>query len=47
VARERGAGALHWFTHPDNAAARRLYDSLGAVAETWVEYPLELGKDPR
>jgi GNAT superfamily N-acetyltransferase len=43
VARERGAGALQWFTHPDNAAARRLYDSLGASAETWVEYSLELG----
>jgi GNAT superfamily N-acetyltransferase len=42
VARERGAGALQWVTHPDNAAARRLYDSLGATAETWVEYSLEL-----
>ncbi len=44
VARERGAGALQWVTHPDNAAARRLYDSLGATAETWVEYTLELGR---
>ena len=43
VARERGAGALQWVTHPDNATARRLYDSLGATAETWVEYSLELG----
>jgi len=42
VARERGAGALNWVTHPDNSAARRLYDSLGATAETWVEYTLEL-----
>jgi len=42
IARERGAGALLWVTHPDNAAARRLYDSLGATAETWVEYSLEL-----
>jgi GNAT superfamily N-acetyltransferase len=45
VARGRGAGALSWVTHPDNSAARRLYDSLGATAETWVEYTLEL--DPR
>lgn len=44
VARERGAGALQWFTHPDNATARRLYDSLGATAETWVEYSLELSR---
>jgi GNAT superfamily N-acetyltransferase len=44
VARERGAGALSWVTHPDNAAARRLYDSLGASAETWVEYTLELSR---
>ena len=43
VARERGAGALRWVTHPDNSAARRLYDSLGASADTWVEYSLELG----
>jgi GNAT superfamily N-acetyltransferase len=43
VARERGAGALQWVTHPDNAAARRLYNSLGASADTWVEYSLELG----
>lgn len=43
VARERGAGALNWVTHPDNSAARRLYDSLGATADTWVEYTLELG----
>jgi len=42
VARARGAGALQWLTHPDNAAARRLYDSLGAHAETWVEYSLEM-----
>jgi GNAT superfamily N-acetyltransferase len=42
VARARGAGALQWVTLPDNAAARRLYDSLGATAETWVEYSLEL-----
>ena len=42
VARARGAGARPWVTHPDNAAARRLYDSLGASAETWVEYTLEL-----
>jgi len=45
VARKRGAGALRWFTQPENATARRLYDSLGATAETWVEYSLEL--DPR
>jgi GNAT superfamily N-acetyltransferase len=44
VARERGAGALQWVTHPDNAAARRLYDSLGASAETWVEYTLDLDR---
>lgn len=42
VARARGAGALQWVTHPDNATARRLNDSLGATAETWVEYSLEL-----
>jgi GNAT superfamily N-acetyltransferase len=42
VARERGAHHLEWATAPDNATARRLYDSTGAERSEWVEYELEL-----
>ena len=42
VARERGAHHLEWVTAPDNEAARRLYDSMGASASASIEYELEL-----
>jgi len=42
VARDRGAHHLEWATAPDNATARRLYDSTGAERSTWIEYELEL-----
>jgi GNAT superfamily N-acetyltransferase len=36
--RERGARRLTWQTAPDNLQAQALYDGLGAVRETWVDY---------
>jgi len=42
VARSRGAHHLEWATPPDNDTARRLYDSTGAEASTWIEYELGL-----
>lgn len=42
VARERGAQILEWSTKPDNAPARRLYDSTGAESSEWVEYELRV-----
>ena len=34
----RGAGKLTWQTAPDNAAAMKLYDRVGATREQWVDY---------
>jgi GNAT superfamily N-acetyltransferase len=34
----RGAGKLTWQTAPDNAAAIKLYDRVGATREQWVDY---------
>ena len=34
----RGAGKLTWQTAPDNAAAMKLYDRVGARREQWVDY---------
>jgi len=42
IARQRGASHLHWVTAPDNAAARRLYDTTGAASEPSIEYELRL-----
>jgi GNAT superfamily N-acetyltransferase len=33
-----GAGKLTWQTAPDNAAAMRVYDRVGATREQWVDY---------
>ena len=41
--RERGAVKLVWETAPDNAAAQRLYDALGAEKSTWLTYELDAG----
>jgi GNAT superfamily N-acetyltransferase len=43
VARQRGVRRLEWATRPDNDTARRLYDSTGATASTWVSYELDVG----
>ncbi|HEX5893320.1 MAG TPA: GNAT family N-acetyltransferase [Solirubrobacterales bacterium] len=40
--RERGVPALLWMTAPDNERARRVYDRVGGVPGTWIEYDLEL-----
>ncbi len=40
--RERGAPAMEWLTAPDNHRAHAVYDRTGAVADTYVEYDLEL-----
>ena len=37
----RGTQRLEWVTAPDNVAARRLYDGVGAASD-WVHYELEL-----
>lgn len=42
IARERGAHHLEWATAPDNKAAQRLYDAIGAEPSTWIEYELPL-----
>jgi GNAT superfamily N-acetyltransferase len=34
----RGAGKLTWQTAPDNAAAIKLYDRIGARREQWIDY---------
>jgi ribosomal protein S18 acetylase RimI-like enzyme len=40
---ERGAGKLAWQTAPDNDAAQRLYERVGAVRENWIDYHLRVG----
>jgi len=40
--RERGAPAMQWQTAPDNRRAQAVYDRTGAVADTYLEYDLEL-----
>ena len=42
VARRHGAPAIGWFTMPDNKRAQAVYDRVGGVAETLIEYELEL-----
>jgi GNAT superfamily N-acetyltransferase len=34
----RGAGKLTWQTAPDNEAAMKVYDRVGATREHWVDY---------
>ena len=41
-ATERRAGKLGWQTAPDNEVAQRLYESVGATREDWVDYHLTL-----
>ena len=42
-ARGRGAPAMLWLSLPDNGRARAVYDRVGAHADEFVEYELELG----
>jgi GNAT superfamily N-acetyltransferase len=42
VARSHGAPAISWFTMPDNKRAHTVYDRVGGVAETLLEYELEI-----
>lgn len=42
IARSHGAPAISWFTMPDNKRAHTVYDRVGGVAETLLEYELEL-----
>jgi GNAT superfamily N-acetyltransferase len=44
LCREHGAAKLVWETAPDNAAAQRLYDGLGAEASTWLSYEWDAGR---
>ena len=41
LCRECGAEKLVWETAPDNAAAQRLYDGIGASKSTWLSYELD------
>jgi GNAT superfamily N-acetyltransferase len=41
--RERGALRMVWQTALDNRSAQSLYDRVGAVRETWVDYWLDTG----
>ena len=47
--RARGAGKLTWQTAPDNAAAIKVYDRVGATREQWVDYwlPVEQAASAR
>jgi GNAT superfamily N-acetyltransferase len=38
----RGAAKLTWQTAPDNAAAIKVYDRVGATREQWVDYWLSV-----
>jgi GNAT superfamily N-acetyltransferase len=38
--RERGAAALEWQTAPENLRAQTVYDRVGAIRETWIDYSL-------
>jgi GNAT superfamily N-acetyltransferase len=40
----RGAGKLTWQTAPDNAAAMKVYDRVGATREHWVDYWLPVAR---
>jgi GNAT superfamily N-acetyltransferase len=41
-AADRRAGKLAWQTAPGNEAAQRLYESVGATREDWVDYHLRV-----
>jgi GNAT superfamily N-acetyltransferase len=40
--RERGLPVLLWMTATDNKRAQAVYDRVGGVPGTWIEYELEL-----
>ncbi|MCH9666681.1 MAG: GNAT family N-acetyltransferase [Actinomycetia bacterium] len=41
LCREHGAAKLVWETEPENKAAQRLYDGIGAQKSTWLTYELD------
>jgi len=41
-AREDGAPVVTWLTAPDNRRAQAVYSRVGATADTFLEYELEL-----
>jgi ribosomal protein S18 acetylase RimI-like enzyme len=41
-AREDGAPVVTWLTAPDNRRAQAVYNRVGATADTFLEYELEL-----
>ena len=41
-AREHGAPVVTWLTAPDNHRAQAVYDRVGASADAFLEYELEL-----
>lgn len=41
--REHGAVRMIWQTAVDNLAAQAVYDHVGAIRETWVDYWLDIG----
>jgi GNAT superfamily N-acetyltransferase len=46
-ARKLGAPVLTWQTALDNHRAQAVYERVGASGQTWLEYQLELGPQPR
>ncbi|MBM3666716.1 MAG: GNAT family N-acetyltransferase [Actinobacteria bacterium] len=40
--RELGGTALGWITATDNHRAQQVYDRVGGMGSTWMEYELEL-----
>ncbi len=37
---KRGASRLEWQTAPENARAQAVYDRVGAIKESWVNYAI-------
>jgi ribosomal protein S18 acetylase RimI-like enzyme len=46
LAAQHGATRLSWQTAPDNVRAQHLYETTGAVRETWLTYHLDLETGP-
>jgi GNAT superfamily N-acetyltransferase len=47
LCRERGALRLVWQTAPDNHHAQALYERIGAVRETWIDYWIDTSRRER
>jgi RimJ/RimL family protein N-acetyltransferase len=39
---QRGARSLDWQTAPENLRAQAVYDRVGGVRETWLNYSIQI-----